>query len=266
MILYEQNRLKGARQSMEECIDIRRELLPKDSLEIANILNNLCNLETAEGNLEEAMSCISEATTIYEAIGDPAAVLLALSAILTGRCHYQTGDYTQAYRTYQRAEGLLNKRVAHNPYFLAHLHYAYGNLAYKQDEYEAALREYEEARQIMKPMNPVHPLVAACLYKTACVEHSNDHHTKAIGFLDRAYDIADVKSNGKVNGTILRILWKKSEVLLDDKFKADEGTQLRETCLSQRVVVAEDLEIELDEFDLANQQLGFDRLVPGYFR
>ncbi|EXJ60696.1 hypothetical protein A1O7_04849 [Cladophialophora yegresii CBS 114405] len=268
---YELNKLRSARGVLEQCYIIRSRLLPEDHAEIATILSNLGNLETAEGNFEAASVWLERAVSIRESIGDEAASLLALNYLQIGRVHFLQDHFAEAYSMYQKCEGVLNKEKGRNRLFTANLHYAYGNLEFEQGQYMQAARSYDLTRQISKDFNPMHPLTAAACYKLACTEFEQDNHKKALNYLSKALDIAELRGTSEfdgMDGTVVRILFKQAEVILDDPLgDREEGTQLMNDMLFRQKDVAEKLEVDLRGFDsLEDREKGFDLLVPGYFR
>ena len=268
---YELNQLGPSREAIEIARDIRLEKLDQHQPEVAISLANLGNVEAAEGHLDDALQLFEQAAQIREHIGDSAAVMLALNYLQIGRVWFLKGDYTRAYRQYQKSEGVFMKKVGRNRNYTAHLFYAYGNLEFAQEDWAAAGRSYEYCRRISMDYNPLHPLTAAACYKLACTEFEQDHHKKALNFLEKALNIADVRSSGVVDGTIARILWKKAEILLDDPLanRREEGDKLRTDVEFRQREIAEqlgvDLQLEAGEEE-QDREKTFDLLVPGYFR
>jgi len=270
---YERNLLKQSREAIEEALDIRRAKLDPMHPEVAISLANLGNVEAAEDNLDEALDYYREAAAIREHIGDAAATMLGLNYLQIGRVYFLQGDFNHAYDMYQKSEGIFNKRVGKNRSFTADLHYAYGNHSFAQGEYATAARSYELCRRISMDYNPLHPLTTAACYKLACTEFAQTHHKKALNMLDRALDIADIRSNGTIDGTCTRILWKKAEILLDDPVggRREEGKKLMTEVEIRQSEILEELGValNLDECggdDRARREKSYDILVPGYFR
>jgi tetratricopeptide (TPR) repeat protein len=163
------------------------------------------------------------------------------------------------------------KRAGRNRQYTAHLQYEYGNLEFAQGDYQAAGRAYDLCRRINMDFNPLHPLTAAACYKLACNEFEQDHHKRALNFLDKALNIQDIRTNGVVDGTIARIMWKKAEILLDEPVggRREEAARLRADAEIRQREIADELGIDLKLEDLEKEQdreKTFDLLVPGYFR
>jgi tetratricopeptide (TPR) repeat protein/Cdc6-like AAA superfamily ATPase len=268
---FEQNRLRQSREAAEVARAIRGEKLSPDSADYAIVLANLGNIETAQGNYSEALKLLEEAAGIRYQIGDDAAVMLALNYLQIGRVFFLQGEYTRAYNSYQQCEGVFMKKAGRNSWFLADLHYAYGNLEFAQDDFQSAGKSYERARRICMEQNPLHPLTAAVFYKLACTEFEQDHHTKALGNIEKAMSIAEVRSPNVTDGTLARILWKKAEIMLDGALagpqKLKEAQDLKDGMELKQREIAENLEVELRGFeDDDDREKSFDLLVAGYYR
>jgi tetratricopeptide (TPR) repeat protein len=268
---YELNRLGLSRQAIETALSIRQQILPENHLEIAISLANLGNVEAAEGNLDGALVLFKQVAAICEHIGDPAATMLGLNYLQLGRVFFQKGDYKEAYELYQRSEGIFNKRVGRDRNYTANLHHAYGDLEFAKGNYVGAARAYELCRRISMDYNPLHPLTSAACYKLACAEFEQNRHKKALNLLEKALEIADIRSCGIVDGTCARILWKRAQVLLDEPLatRRDEGHKLMTEVELKQTEIAEKLSIDLRLEELQegeDKEKTFDLLVPYYFR
>lgn len=49
------------------------------------------------------------------------------------------------------------------------VHYAYGNIYYRQEELNLAVRSYEDALKLCQFSMPIHPIVIAIWYSLACI-------------------------------------------------------------------------------------------------
>ncbi|RMZ87885.1 hypothetical protein DV736_g4887, partial [Chaetothyriales sp. CBS 134916] len=264
---YELNMLGPSRLAMEQCLEIRRSELGDDHPEVAISLGNLGNIELAEGNHEVAFECLGEAASIREAMGDEAAVMLGVNYMQIGHVKAQIDDDTAAYAMYQKSEGVLNKYP--NDLYRAYLDLAYGNLELKKGEFSTAAQSFEKARVRARQDNNWHPLVAAANYKLGCAEFEMDNHKKSMKYLNNALDIAEVRSPSNIDGTIARIQWKMSEVLLDETAGEynEQGIQLKEEMEFRQKEIAEHLGVDLRGMDeWPDREKSFDLLVPGYFR
>lgn len=197
--------------------------------------------------------------------------MLALNYLQIGRVYFLQRDYTRAYIEYQRCEGVFLKKAGRNGWFLADLHYAYGNLEFAQADFISASKSYEKARRICMEFNPLHPLTAAVYYKMACAEFEQDHHLKALGLIEKAMNIAEMRSANTIDGTLARIIWKKAEIQLDDAAtggdKREVANESKNDMEMRQVDLADEMGVDLRGFeDDADREASFDLLVAGYYR
>jgi tetratricopeptide (TPR) repeat protein len=268
---FEQNRLRQSREAALAAHAIREEKLSPDAADYAIVLANLGNIESAQGKYDEALTLLEQAAGIRYSIGDDAAVMLALNYLQIGRVYFLQGQHTMAYNSFQKCEGVFMKKAGRNSWFLADLHYAYGNLEFAQGDFVSAGKSYDRARRICMEQNPLHPLTAAVFYKLACTEREQDHHTKALGFIEKAMSIAEVRSPNIIDGTLARITWKKSQIMLEDLNTGPERRRqaeaLKEDMESRQAHIAEALGIKLKTHeDEEDKERSFDLLVAGYYR
>jgi tetratricopeptide (TPR) repeat protein len=90
---------------------IREEKLPPNNKEVAVILANMGNLETAEENFSDARALFERAAAICQKIGDTAAIMLALTYLQIGRVNTREKDYPAALRMLQKSEALFNRQT-----------------------------------------------------------------------------------------------------------------------------------------------------------
>jgi tetratricopeptide (TPR) repeat protein len=268
---YELNKLKLSREAHEIAGQLRKTLLGENHAEYAISRSNLGNVESAKGRYDEALELLREAASIREAIGDDAAVLLALNYLQIGRVHFLQQNYEEAYKEYQKCEGILMKKSGRNTWFLADLYYAYGNREYALKEYGLANQQYERARRICQDINPLHPLTAAVYYKMGCTDAKMNRWLKALGNLERALNIAELRSPNVIDGTIARIQWKRAEVVLDNPTEGPERRKefrgVMDDMNLRQTSIAETMDIELLGTDqVEDRESMFDQLVAGYYR
>jgi len=77
------------------------------------------NLESACGNLEEAMDYFNRAVTLRLAAGDAAASLLATTYICIARVHFLKDEYAEAYKITAQSEALFVRTAGADNHFLA---------------------------------------------------------------------------------------------------------------------------------------------------
>ena len=270
---YEINNLKKSRINFETARELREKHLPENDLRVAVSLANLGNVETAEGNYDEAQILFEEAARIREPQKQP--LTLGLTFLQLGRLWFLRNEFDQARRMYSSADACFAKQGAEDPLYIAHLNYAYGNLELEKtltsrqvsstEGYEQALRYYLQCKEACDAHAPCHPLAAANFYKLACTEFAMEHPKKALSYLEKAFNVAEIRSAGEIDGTVARILWKKSEILTEDDIRREEGVKLRKEVTAAHENIVDALCLTFDADELYTDK-AFDMLVPGYFR
>ncbi|KAH0564815.1 hypothetical protein GP486_001804 [Trichoglossum hirsutum] len=258
---HELNRLLDCRMNWEETLRIRELHLPGDHILIGTIYHNLGNLETATGHMEEAMEYYNKATSIYLKGDDKTAFQLALTDLCIGRVYMLQYKFAEARKAIARSEALFVRVLGTDKGFTVHVHYAYGNLEFMQENWEGAAREYEICLKIALSEMPIHPITAAAYYSLGCVELEMGHPDNANftpnayfknlnprGNLDKAKAIAELRSPTRDDGTIARILWKTAVVMESDTF----GEHVTPAALRTYAAEAADLRRRAE---LARQQL-----------
>jgi tetratricopeptide (TPR) repeat protein len=268
---YEFNKFKPSREAFEISGQLMKTLLGEHHAEYAISRSNLGNVESAKGRYDEALELLREAASIREAIGDDAAVLLALNYLQIGRVHFLQKNYIEAYKEYQKCEGILMKKAGRNTRFFADLHYAYGNREYALGEYSLAYQQYERARRICLDMNPLHPVTAAVYYKIGCSDFKMGRWLGALDNLERALNIAKVRSPNVIDGTIARIQWKRAEIGLNNPTESPERrkeyNEIMDDMNLRQTTIAETMDIELPGTDqVEDREAMFDILVAGHYR
>jgi tetratricopeptide (TPR) repeat protein len=270
---YETNQLKKCRSNMEAALDLRQRLLPENDLQVAISLANLGNVETAEGNYDEALLVLGEAARIRELHKEP--LMLGLTFLQIGRVWFLRNEFDHARQMYSQADACFAKRGADDPLYIANLNYAYGNLELEktlisrhissQEGYEQAMRYYLQCKDACDAHARFSQLAAANFYKLACTELSLGHPKKALGYLEKAHNIAEIRAAGEIDGTIARIWWKKAEILIDDDIRREEGLKLKKEVIAAHENLVDELGLTFDA-DETYTDKAFDMLVPGYFR
>jgi hypothetical protein len=59
------------------------------------------------------------------------------------------------------------------------VHYAFGNIHYRQNNWEAAWRDYDSCLKICLQTMSIHPITAAAYYSLGCVEFAMGHADSA---------------------------------------------------------------------------------------
>jgi len=273
---YELNRLNECRQHWERFLKIQETLLPEGSLERSNSLHNMGNLESTCDNLDTAMDYFKRSIAIRIEAGDMAASLLANSYLCMSRVHYLRSEFDEAFNLLGQSEALFFRTAGADAHFMAHVHYAYGNIEFAQKRWPSARRSYEASLKVGLASAPIHPITAAGYYSIGCVEFEKRNLDNAKGYLDKAMAIAQLRSPTRDDGTMARILWKTSEVMNEDpygtyKVEADQMRVRAEVARRDLTNSGEGtgLVFSLDEegnADGAEIEDSYDALVPGFFR
>ena len=116
---FELNQLRDCRTAYEETLSIREKNLPQGDEELANIVNNMANLESAEGNHTKALALYEKARISRMDIGDDAQVALTLTLMGMGRTYENMGHYHEAAGLYDEAEGLIMRTTGPKSAFMA---------------------------------------------------------------------------------------------------------------------------------------------------
>jgi predicted ATPase/class 3 adenylate cyclase len=145
-LAQDQGDYEVARQLYEESLAIRREL--GDTLEIANLLNNLGYVVQQQGCYAAAGSLLQQSLAIYRDLGDEAGVAMALQNL--GIVAQQQGDCEEARRFYQ--DSLAIQRARHDSWNIATLLNNVGNVAIDQGDYEAAQAHLSESLKLYQEL------------------------------------------------------------------------------------------------------------------
>ena len=119
VIDFELNHLHESRRFMEAALDIRRAHLKPDDEELANSINNMGNIESAEGNIDTALEFFNEAEDIRVKLGDEGAIPLAVTYLTQGRAYYLKNDFEEALDRYNQAETIALRFAGRNSILLA---------------------------------------------------------------------------------------------------------------------------------------------------
>lgn len=270
---FDLNHLKKCRSNFEAARDLREKLLPENDLQVAVSLANLGNVETAEGAYDEAQLLLEAAAQIREPQKEP--LMLGLTFLQIGRVWFLRNEFDMARQFYSQADACFAKQGAEDPLYIAHLSYAYGNLELEktlvskhvssQEGYEQALRYFLQCKEACDAHAPFHQLASANMYKLACTEFAMGHPSKALAYLEKAFNVAEIRSGGEIDGTVARIWWKKSEVLIDDDIRREEGLKLRKDVTAAHENIIDALGLIFDADELFTDK-AFDLLVPGFYR
>ena len=229
---------------------------------------NLGNVETAQGEYVSALNYLEQTVDMRLKLGREEEVYLALTYLQIGRVYLLQDKTTEAYQMLRQAEQTLNPRRERNKLFMGHVHYDFGNYELKQGNLDQAAVSFNRALAFAQSQGPLLPLTASSYYKLGVVELGRNHHNKALNYLNKSLDIAETRNPGELDGGVVRVQFKISEVLLDDPLgDRERGLRLRQDCERHRNMLADKLRIAMPAFDDSQDiEKSFDLLVPGFFR
>ncbi|KAH8602772.1 P-loop containing nucleoside triphosphate hydrolase protein [Bisporella sp. PMI_857] len=176
---YELNKLADCRKNWEIFFRIQENLLPEHDLERSTAYHNMGNLEYADDNLDEAIEYFEKAITLRSNAGDSAASLLANSYLCYSRVHYRRGEYRKSWGILGESEALFFRTKGPDDHFMAHVHYAYGNVDFAEKRWNEAKRSYDTSLRIALATAPIHPITAAAYYSLGCVEYERGNRDNA---------------------------------------------------------------------------------------
>lgn len=265
-VYLERNQMKKSRAFFTEAKELREFHLPADHPQLATSLSNLGNVETSDGNLDEAQDLFEQAARIKESHGEAEVVSLGMSFLQLGRVAALRDETFVAINRYDKAEACWMRRPAQAQQFTAFLHYGRGNLELSRPDFDQATAQYEKCRDLCYNNFPVHPLAAAAFYKLALCDigRGERFYKKAFANLEKAYNIATVRSGGETDGVVARIQWKKAELMIDDPNQRSEGLKIRDSLKLDIQEIATELDLMIQP--QWSDEETIEMLITGYFR
>ncbi|KAH7416715.1 P-loop containing nucleoside triphosphate hydrolase protein [Cadophora sp. MPI-SDFR-AT-0126] len=257
---YELNDLEGCRKNFETASRIHDKLLSDDDIEKSSSLHHMGVLECASGDLDVALKYFTRAVSIRIQGGDSASNLLANTYLRMSRVYFNQHDYNNALEVLEKAEVFI--------------HYAYGNIHYARRDWDLARKSYSRCLGIANAKTSIHPITAAGYYRLGCVEFKLKHEKLALEYLRKALSIARLRSPGRDDGTVARILWitaiflegagAASNAEISSMRKAAEAAfQDPRNHGDGMLILTLDDTGEADEQELED---AYDKLVPEFFR
>ncbi len=161
--------LTELRAALELAEDVRNRPLQ------ARVLNNFGYVHRDRGELGEALSYFEKALAINEALGDEITQAVNLSAI--AYVHYDLYDYAAALEFALRCLPVFEQ--AGDTHRLTILYHILGNIYFKQEAFEEALRYFEENVQRTEESSSMHLLSASgmgkVLFAMGRLEEAEEH-------------------------------------------------------------------------------------------
>ncbi|RDW76972.1 hypothetical protein BP6252_05025 [Coleophoma cylindrospora] len=213
-IHLDHNDLGRCRDAWEKARDIYRRLIAsgnesaKESLTWVH--HALGNLESADGNVDEALRLYSIADEERKQERSVQSWREGLTSMTSGRAYYLKGEYKTATKRFANAEEIFRREYA-NSTWMAYLKYAYGNVELAQGNLEEAKKNYSLSRECWIKSAPTHLGLSACYYKLGCIEFEQQNHKSALDHFRKALKIAKFQAVGDQ----ARILRKQSKVHAD---------------------------------------------------
>ncbi len=164
--------------TLQDALKISRDINNKP-LE-ARILNNLGYIYRDRGDLADALNHFEEALKINEKLGDEVAQSVNLSSI--AYLHYDLNDYENALEFALRCLPIFEK--AKDVHRLNSLYHILGNIYFKQEQSQEALRYFEENLNLSEPETVLHAMAISGLgkvyYKMNDFENARKYLTEAL--------------------------------------------------------------------------------------
>jgi len=271
---YELNDLEKCRKNFETFFRIQEKLLPNDDIERSTSFHHMGVLECASDNLEAALEHFLRAAAIRIKSGDSASNLLANTYLRMSRVHFNKQEYKTAFELLQKAEFLYLRVSDGEAPFMAHIHYAYGNIHLAQKEWLLSRKAYNRCLGISNAKTSVHPITVAGYYRLGCVEFELGHQDLSLEYLKKALSIAQLRSPSHDDGAVARILWKMSTVMKGTRSASD--TEIESTRKAAEKALRDPMNHgeggpvvtwdENGEEDAKELEFSYDALVPEFFR
>ncbi|RDW64275.1 hypothetical protein BP5796_10777 [Coleophoma crateriformis] len=209
-IYLDQNDLVNCRTAWEDARDIYCRLKSSGQgsakKALTWVLHSLGNLESADGNLDEAFAYFAEAAEQRRHEKPVQPWREGLAKMTLGRAYYLKGDCDTAIKNYVEAEEIFKESYASSTW-MAYLKYAHGNAELTRGNLEEAKLNYVISQKCYIKSAPFHLAFSACYFKLGCIELQQQNQESALDHLSKALKI--VKFNAR--GDQARILRKQAE-------------------------------------------------------
>lgn len=152
----------------------------KDQPLQARVLNNFGYIYRDRGDLGRALSAFEKALAINERLGDELTQAVNLASI--AYIHYDLNDYDSALQFALRCLPVFER--AHDYYRLNILYHILGNIYFKQEKHQEALRYFEENLERTEPDSSMYMMalsgIGKVLYKMQQFEKAENYLTEAL--------------------------------------------------------------------------------------
>ncbi|KAL6719942.1 hypothetical protein ACLMJK_001863 [Lecanora helva] len=249
----------SSKNYLQKCHDIRMQAPDPDPEEMANIYNNLGNVEFSMLECENALLWHKQAEAIRMPKGDEWATSKGMTHLNMGRSLWKTNQKSEAWKRLDFAIAAFE--FSGNWYLLSHAHLLVGTFHRESGDLGNAEHHYQLARDIMTADGhaPYQFTTSAILYKLGCVALQREDVDRAINFLRDSLAIAELRA--VADGDRARVMHKLAEAL---QTQHAEGTEANEMMMAARQL-RKNLEGPLyDEND--QSEIAYDKIVCGNFR
>jgi tetratricopeptide (TPR) repeat protein len=188
---------KTAEKSYEYALELLEENTPLQELYLANSLNNIANLYSEQGKLDQALDFFQRSLVIVRAIRGDVDIYTATTLANIAAIYEAQNKDLQAQQVYEQAlDSFEQLQELRHPLALQTLH----NLAYlysQQQLYAKALQLYELALLIRTQVfEPNHPDIAQSLNSIGVLYRKQGRYEEAQTYYERALNIYKV-THGK---------------------------------------------------------------------
>jgi tetratricopeptide (TPR) repeat protein len=118
-LLFEQNKLMLTRESLELCLSLRQKIFPEDNEDLLCTVNNLANLEVAEGRYDRALVLYQQVKRVKQGLGPASEVALALTYTGLARAYLGNKSYRQAKENLDQAYNIINRHLGAKGHYMA---------------------------------------------------------------------------------------------------------------------------------------------------
>jgi CHAT domain-containing protein/tetratricopeptide (TPR) repeat protein len=227
LFLRDTRHLAEAQTLAEEAVTIRTRLLPANDLSLAEAIDTLGTVYTAQGQYEKSAATFEKARAIYLSRIDaqhPAPSEYGNLLVDLAGNYQRLGKYQQAERDFATALDVLRKTVGptHPLYAVSLLGPAY--LEMDMGNYEASEKYYDEAEPLLKAsLGETHPIYLQMLNNRAVLHEAMGNRARAEADQRASLEVRK-KVYGLDNPLVASTLWNYGRLIYNHN--ADEGEKM----------------------------------------
>ncbi|MCA9716545.1 MAG: tetratricopeptide repeat protein, partial [Myxococcales bacterium] len=193
LLLTDVGKLDEARRAYERGLELKRETLGEDSLELASPLNNLARVEFISGDLDKGLALTERAQEIYERALGPNHPRLAITLYNRGAAYARRHDYATARPLLERGVSIYERAYGPESPKLASSLSLLGFVLVRLGEVESGLALGDRALAIQRQsFGAEHPKYARALANRGTMllnlerlEEARALHQEALAILER---------------------------------------------------------------------------------